>query len=93
MRGLSTAVCVVCIALVALVLVSCTSASSTKTSDPASTTESSQEKRAAELAALADVDTSATPTGAQVEKLFSIEDAKQVLGRDDIAMLAVVDPG
>ena len=93
MRRLSVAVCVVCLALAALVLVSCTSASSSKTSDSASTSESAQEKRAAELAALVDVDTSATPTGAQVEKLFSIEDAKRVLGRDDIAMLAVVDPG
>jgi len=70
-------------ALTALLLCSCSPPSSDRSS-PEPKAATSEQQAVAAKAALIDVDTSLEATGPIVAELISIEDFKEVLGRDDI---------
>ena len=91
-RRLCAASAICCAILGALVLASCSSGSQ-NTRGPDSSASASEQARVDQLTALVDVNADAPPTGRQVRELFTIEDAKAILGRDDLKMLAVLDPG
>ena len=91
-RRLCAALAICCAVLGALFLASCSSGAQ-NTRDPDSSASTSEQARVDQLTALVDVNADVPPTGRQVRDLFTIEDAKAILGRDDLTMLAVLDPG
>lgn len=66
-----------------VMLAACSPAESAEPSPAPTSTESSD---AAARAQLADVDTSAVPSGASVGELIAVADFQDVLGRDDLTL-------
>jgi len=73
---LIAAILLMCVA----VLASCSSA------EPAEPSARADSPDAAVLAQLADVDTTAVPSGPSVGELISVDDFQDLLGRDDLTL-------